>query len=379
MTDTQKFFVKCVKAGIKDEKITEVPHDIDYNKLFELCATHAVCVIVFYALSNVNKLLPDTFCARLQDSVEKHVFKDMQSAADDEIVINAFEKEGVKFMPIKGYHLKSLYPKAAMRYSSDCDILIDKNEIKKVRRVVAEIGLKTKRHDEHHDVVYFDTTKSIFELHKKLFVGKLSEYFGIGFEKAMLKKGYKYYYELSPEDFYMTCVAHSAYHFVEGGGVGIRHLTDIYVLKKHYALDEEYLAREFEKCGLRKFQLQFEKLARCFFEDETPDDFTLKLADYVLSSTVLANKSKKGAAEISANDSKGKAFIKMIFPPLRHMKFTYPVLNNAIWLLPFFYVVRWFRVIFKTPGNLSRIKNVGSVSRCEIEEVKEIRNGLGIN
>ena len=379
MTETQKFFVECVKAGIKDTKITILPQNIDYKKLYNLCIAHAVSVIVYYALSGVRASLPPAFCNALQSSVETHILRDAQSDADDKIVVEAFEKAGVKFMPLKGYNLKHLYPKAGMRFASDCDILIDKKEIKKVRKTVADIGLTVKRHDEHHDIVYFDATKSVYELHKMLFVGRLGKYFGVGFEKAKLKDGYKYFYELSPEDFYMTLIAHSAYHFVEGGGVGIRHLTDIYIFRKHFALDEDYLAREFDKCGLREFQLRFEKLARCFFEEEETDEFTAKLADYVLSSTVLANEDKKGAAEISAHDSKGKAFFKTVFPPVRNMKFTYPILNKAIILLPIFYVVRWFRVIFKTPERFSRLKDINAVSPEEIKEVKEIRDGLGIN
>ena len=174
-------------------------------------------------------------------------------------------------------------------------------------------------------------------------------------------------------------IAHSAYHFAEAGGVGIRHLADIYVFRKHYKLNEEYLAQEFEKCGLRKFQVHFEKLKKYFFEDLDADEFTLKLADYVLSSSVLANEEKKSASEISDNKTKGKTLFKILFPSAYSMKFTYPILNKAIYLLPVFYIVRWFRVIIKTPTRLSRIKRLNSVTDKEIKQVNEIRTELGIN
>ena len=102
---TQKFFVECVKAGIRDTKITAVPQDIDYKKLYNLCIAHAVSVIVYYALSGVRPSLPPAFCNALQSSVETHILRDAQSDADDKIVVEAFEKAGVKFMPLKGYNI----------------------------------------------------------------------------------------------------------------------------------------------------------------------------------------------------------------------------------------------------------------------------------
>ena len=378
MDGTERFFVDCVKAGIKGQTITEIPATIDYKKLYKLCAVNSVSVIVFCALQSVKDSLPIKFYDFLKTAVRRYVIKDTQLNADCETVINAFEKGGVKFMPLKGYELKNLYPKTEMRYTSDCDILIDGKEIRKVRRIIAGLGVKVERHDEHHDIVYFDKTKSVFELHKTLFVGKLKDYFKVGFEKAKLKDGYKYYYELSPEDFYMTLIAHSAYHFAEAGGVGIRHIADIYVFKKYNELDKEYLLREFDKCGLKMFAEQFEKLEQFFFEDKNADNFTLKLADYVLSSGVLGNSDKKEAAEVAANKTKTMATFKMIFPPASNMKFSYPILNKAIFLLPVFYVVRWFRIIFLTPKRLLRMKKVNSAKPEDVKQIKELRAGLGI-
>lgn len=379
MNDTEKFFIKCVKAGLDGTEIAELPQDLSFSAFYNLCVSHSVTMIVFFALQKVKNSLPPKFYDALKSSVKRHVVKDVQLGIDSETVIDALEKNCVKFMPLKGYYLKKLYPKTEMRYASDSDILIDVKEIKKVRKTVKELGLKIKRYDSHHDILYCAETKSVFELHKKLFVGKLGKYFGVGFEKAKLKDGYKYFYELSPEDFYMTFVAHTAYHFAKEGGAGIRHLADVYVYRKRYKLNEEYLAQEFSKCGLRSFQEKLEKLEAYFFENGDADEFTLTFAEYVLSSTVLGNASKKSASEIAANDSKGKTILKMIFPSLANMKFTYPILNKAVFLLPVFYVVRWFRIIFKNHKNIARIKQVCAVKNEEIKQVNEIRTCLGIN
>lgn len=389
MTITEKFFVECVKKGIKNEKIETVPDGLNYKQLYNLCATHSMSTVVFKALEKVkDKILPQ-FLTAIQRSVNRHVMLDVQSGYDIETVLSAFEKRGLKYMPLKGYHLKKLYPSSDMRYASDWDVLIDVRELKEVRELVEELGLATKRHDEHHDIVYYPTTRTIFELHKTIFVGPLEQYFGVenkGFDRASVREGYKYFYELDREIFYISLLGHSAYHFAESAGVGIRHLTDIYLYRKAYKLNEEYLNEQLDMCGLRQFKEQFEKVADYLFEDATPDEFTLKLAKHILESSLLANESKKSASDVAANASqtndkkaKSKSIWKKIFLPTEQMKFSYPILKKAIILLPIFHVVRWVQVLFTRPKAIGQLKKMNDVHPTDLAHMKEIRSGLGIN
>ena len=303
MTITEKFFVECVKKGIKNEKLEQIPNGLDYKKLYNLCALHSMSTVVYKVLKQVKEKILPQFLNALQSSVNRHVMLDVQSEYDINTVLTAFEEHGIKYMPLKGYHLKKLYPSSDMRYASDCDVLIDIEQIKQVRALVDELGLETKRHDEHHDIVYYPQTKTIFELHKTIFVGPLEKYFGVnnkGFDNAHLREGYKYFYEMDKEKFYISLLGHSAYHFAESAGVGIRHLTDIYLYRKAYELNDDYLNAELEKCGLRKFKDEFEKVSDYFFEDATPDEFTKKLAKHILESSLFANVGKKSASDVAS-------------------------------------------------------------------------------
>ena len=262
--------------------------------------------------------------------------------------------------------MKKLYPSTDMRYASDCDVLIDVDQLKEVRALVDELGLATKRHDEHHDIVYYPETKTIFELHKTIFVGPLEQYFGVenkGFEKASVKEGYQYFYEMDRERFYISLLGHSAYHFAESAGVGIRHLTDIYLYRKAYELNEEYLNAELDKCGLRRFKDEFEKVSTYFFDDAEADEFTKKLAKHILESSLLANEEKKSASDVAANaneaddkKAKRKSVWRKIFLPTKQMKFLFPVLKKNVWLLPIFHVVRWVQVLLTRPKAIGQLK-----------------------
>ncbi len=389
MTVTERFFVECIKNGINDEKVEFIPECVDYKQFYKLCASHSMSVVVYRAIQGVRDKMPEGFVNALEKSVQRHVMKDIQSEFDIKTVLDAFEEKGIRFMPLKGYHLKKLYPSTDMRYASDCDVLIDVEQLKEVRAIVDGLGLETKRYDEHHDIVYYPETKTVFELHKTIFVGELEKYFGVqnqGFKRAKIKEGCKNFYEMDKELFYISILAHSAYHFAEGAGVGIRHLTDVYLYRKAYDLDENYLNEELKKCGLLQFKEQFEKVSSYFFKNEKGDEFTVKLAKHILNSTLFAYERLKSASDVAQNLSESsdkkarkKTFWKKVFLPVEQMKFSFPVLKKAIWLLPFCHVIRWIKVIFTRPKAIGQLKEYNKVENQDLLYMKHIIEGLGIN
>ena len=68
-------------------------------------------------------------------------------------------------------------------------------------------------------------------------------------------------------------MGHSAYHFAESAGVGIRYLADIYLYRKAYNLDENYLDEELEKCNLKTFKQEFEKVVAYLFDSTNSMSF----------------------------------------------------------------------------------------------------------
>ena len=127
-------------------------------------------------------------------------------------------------------------------------------------------------------------------------------------------------------------------------------------------------------------------MADYFFGDAEADEFTKKLAKHILESSLLANEKKKSASDVAAHanetddkKAKRKSVWKKIFLPTEQMKFSYPILKKAIWLLPIFHVVRWVQVIFTRPKAIGQLKKMSDVEENDLAYMKEIRGGLGIN
>ena len=147
MNAAQKFFIECIKHGIKNQQVLEIPKDIDYKQLYNLCIEHSTSVIVFKALESLHKALPQNFYLALQTTAYRHVVQDVQGEHDKNEFLLKMEECNLKHMPLKGYILKKLYPVSEMRYTSDCDVLIDLAQIKQVRALVKSLGWKIPHED----------------------------------------------------------------------------------------------------------------------------------------------------------------------------------------------------------------------------------------
>ena len=109
MTQTERFFVKCIKIALEGKELENLPDDIDYKNLFELSLQHSVVVIVYYAFGKQIEKTPKGFQQAMQVVMTKHIAKEEQSRYDKQVVVDMLEEKGVPFMPLKGYFLKQLY------------------------------------------------------------------------------------------------------------------------------------------------------------------------------------------------------------------------------------------------------------------------------
>ncbi len=383
MNTTFKFYFECLKKALKGETVKEIPEGIDYKELFYTSTRQGVVVLLSYALKDVIDKCPTTFIEALKKAVSRETMKDIQSSFDAENVVQCFEKNGIDFLPMKGYFLKEMYPKKEMRYCSDYDILVDPKKIKQVRKLLLSLGLKMDHSDTHHDVFYFPNTKTVFEIHKLLFVGKLKKYFGIGFERAFLKEGYNHFYHLKNEDFYISVLAHYAYHFECGAGVGAKSICDLRVIRNNFNLDDEYIDSELKKCDLYTFKCQFEKLTKVVFEDDKSDEFMDKLLLHIYKSDYLINYENvpvNNTAKMDGDYAKAKknALLKKIIPPKENIYFTYPWIKKVKLFLPLGYVLRWLRVLFKNPKKINELAKINNVDEEKVNDMRYIRNGLGL-
>ena len=64
-------------------------------------------------------------------------------------LFEAFEQNGIVYMPLKGCNIKKLYPKPELRSMGDVDILIHPEDHERIHSVMEEQGFQYIREDDH--------------------------------------------------------------------------------------------------------------------------------------------------------------------------------------------------------------------------------------
>lgn len=160
------------------------------------------------------------------------------------------------------------------------------------------------------------------------------------------------------------------YKHYKVSGVGIRQFIDLWVVRKHYELNMEYVYSELDKMGILDFCKDAEELVDCWMSGAELRDSLKEMQEYVfksgsygtLSNSVMHLVERDVKENESANGTR-KYLFKRIFPPLDIMKIYHPVLRKYPVLLPGVWV---YRLIYKSITNNKK-------ARAELRILKEYK------
>ena len=179
-------------------------------------------------------------------------------------------------------------------------------------------------------------------------------------------------------DLYVYTLAHLAEHYLEAGSC-FRPLMDLYLMGKAYTeLDFDYINKQFERIGIDKFALKIRQLYKCAFEGAEYNDDLITMENYIVFGAPVKNANEVSKI-VRTHKSKSQRLIESAFPNLKHMKLRYPILEKVPFLLPIFWIVRFFEFVFIKKGNLeqkqSTISTIDNKSQDIMKEIFE-KSGL---
>ncbi len=351
----------CALHNIKpDVKRVE---KMDLDILYKSCQSHKTTALVCYALESVTA--PSK---KWLEAKGKAIRKNMLFDVERNQITSFMDKQGIKYLPLKGIILKEYYPKAGMRQMSDYDIYYDGNFREQLEAFMLSIGYECESKADNHDV-YKKQPIYNFEMHHSFFSKEkykdLYSYYS-DIEKRMIKdENNACGYHLSNEDFYIYIIAHEYKHF-SGSGTGIRSLLDCYILLNKFEsqLEWDYINCETEKLGLAAFEEAQRKLCQKlkaylniadFIVDFTPAE--VEMLNYLVSCGVYGNIKTSVVNKLTEETGKSnrkitfamkeKYILKRLFPPMDFYKKEYPFFYQHKYLLPFCFFYRVYKALFK--------------------------------
>ena len=386
-TALQQVIITLVKSAITGEKY-DLPDDFSFEEILKTARQHQIMNLIYYGAINcgIDKNLPEmqqmflTACTVISKS-ERQLY-------EIDRIMDAFEENGIDFMPLKGTLLKKMFPKSDMRIMGDADILIKTEQYEKIKSIMTDLGFE-ERIESDHELIW--RSKSLLlELHKRLIPSynkDYYEYFGDGWRLAKHKDGFKYRFEMTPEDNFIYLFTHFAKHYRDAG-IGIRHLVDLWVYRMANELNEAYLKKELTKLSLYEFYLNISKTISVWFENGKADEKTDLITEYIFSSGaygthyrhIVSAGLKKTKSEKSIKKVKFFDIITLIFPSAENLKQRYPILESKRYLLPAMWVVRWFQTLFcKREVIKKQVYNLSQLTDENISEYQQLLNAVGLD
>ena len=129
------FLIALITSQLKKEKLnTETIKEIekgDINKLYRLSCMHSVTNLVYDALRENGVNIEKELLLKFKKEKLRLNLKSQRLNYDALEIFNVLEEEGVYFIALKGIVLKNYYPREDMRFSTDVDILIKKQDEKR--------------------------------------------------------------------------------------------------------------------------------------------------------------------------------------------------------------------------------------------------------
>jgi hypothetical protein len=254
----------------------------------------------------------------------------------------------------------------------DMDILVKEESMAQGGQLILARGF-TQEMNNGKDIVLVKKPFLTIELHKMLFVEDyfMHDYFTSVWDRVELVNGCEY--KMPINDLYVYTLAHLAEHYLEAGSC-FRPLMDLFLMEQKYAdlLDFDYINQQFEEIGIDKFAKKIRQLYKCAFDGAEYSDDLITMENFIVFGAPVNN-----ASEVSkvarTNKSKSKRFMESAFPNLKHMKLKYPILEKAPFLLPVFWVVRFFEFVFLKKGSIEQKQSaISNVDRKSADIMKEI-------
>ena len=362
MNVTYQGILVLLRSAITGEKLP-LPEGFDLAAAYGDIRRHQLVPLAYEGAVNCGVSPSQTVMAKLQDGYCQCLMRMTGQIYAVDRVLNAFEKEGIDYLPLKGCNLYGLYPKPELRIMADADILIRESQREKIVPVMKALGFRAAEESDHE--LNWESDALYMELHKRVvptYHEDYYAYFGDGWEKARHTAGCRY--DMSPEDAYIYLFTHFAKHYRDGG-VGVRQTLDLWVYRRaNTQLDMAYIENELKILRLDRFHQNVLCVLQWWFQDGAANETCEFLGEYIFKSGVwgdvqshyLAQEAKVQKASSSFAAGKLKSVLRVIFPSREYAQVSYPILRKWPVLLPFVWVVIWMRTLLFRRDALKRRK-----------------------
>lgn len=291
----------------------------------------------------------------------------------------ALERNEVPYVLLKGSVLRDLYPEPDWRTSCDIDVLVPEKQLEDaVHAIVLETDFRVKQRCYHdvsmvNDDIHLELHFSIKENTEgidRLLTHVWDHTVASGDSCCML---------LTPEFQVFHVIAHMSYHMAHGG-LGIRPLLDLWLLRNKTEFDESQVRQMCAQCDILTFYDACCQLVDAWMSDEAISPNIAVFEDYCLNGGVFGSYDNAMASMQIAHRGTSYYFHRL-FMDRKLLETKYPELNGKPqFFVPYYQVKRWIGLFNKEKREQIKqeIRYVKNANEEAIDAFAHLLKDLGL-
>ena len=354
------------------------------SAIYEISKRNDMAHLIGFALEKQGLISPeDETFAKFQKQQYLAMYRCEGMEYEIARMRETFEGGGIDFIMLKGSVIRGLYPEGWMRTSSDIDVLVRAESIDEAEKILSE-NLKYKRVTETaHDRSFYSEGGVHVELHFDLLekdransAAKILN----GVWALANKKNNGHEYVLSDALFYFYHIAHLAKH-IENAGSGMRPFVDLWLINKEMQGCVSQKNDFLREGNLDRFASLCDELSMYWMEDVAPSKEAKQLELFVINCGIYGSEENRITIDRKKRGGTVGYVWRRLFMPYDVLKQSHPTLKKHKWLMPFFQVARWFKLITgeKTKQAINEIKTSAITSEEDVQKMQEFLKIIGLN
>lgn len=381
MKQTFALMLACIKKALfnqQDQLLNTKLTTEQAQKLYALSTAHDLSHLVGFAFKDTDYLptqYKEAFDKSFFTAIARYEAIDYCLKKTDKI----FSDNSLSYILLKGGVIRSFYPMAWMRTSTDIDILIKFEDLQKVKKLLISKGYEYKE-TSSYDITFvcdnvvlevhfkFDNDDSYFD---KITLQQL-------WQNGLIKSKNSSAFVMKDEYLYYYHIEHMAKH-IKYGGIGVKSFIDLYYLN-NINIDKSARSKLLQDNQLDVFEQTCVGLVSSWFNNAPYLESTALLESYVVSGGAFGTMQSTATAQVVKRGGKFKFFWGRVFLPYNKLCVRYPVLQKHKWLLPFCQLHRLFKAVFcgYAKGIKSEINAGVKVSKEQAEKTKKLFEYLNL-
>ena len=355
-----RYIGKVLRTMQYGDALPALPDGLTWRNIYTVSKDHSLASTIWYFVAD----LVEADCADTDRELLEYWERERSIAfaqnfvqtAEFAYLTDAFTKQGIKFLPLKGFIFKKMWRKPEYRTMADIDVYVGDEGMDAVNKKLVEIGYKLDHKCSVHDS-YAKPPYLNIEVHRYLREGSCDS-----FDSWHAREDNPYWYEMGEVDFMIFNVAHIYKHY-RHGGCGARALFDLQLLieSNPSIVNDPRLIERLKAEDMLGFYYDVLHLMHFWYGDATvksyasntdllldgvPSDRLCEMEYYIATGGAYGSDSNRVEYD-RKRQSRVQYYFKRFFLPYNSMCQIYPWLKKVPVLLPVAYLLR----LFKSIGN----------------------------